>query len=186
MCARFCSACRLHPFVARLDRIQLGSRSTALFDPSWDQPFWLNISLTYHWLIANLHLNYCSVPSTSPSSEQRNSRTVKRKHDDFKLAIRQLSSHLNMNIFIDRNALCHEKILSFIYTINCFNRRTDLDRSLISYRNWQRYSIKIWELSKRCDISKSDWTLWNIVPWWAPLHFNHYLHSLPIKIITKY
>ena len=146
-----------------------------IFGPSSDQPFWLNIPLTYYWLIVNFHLNYCSLLSTSPSSEQRNSRTVKRKHDYFKLAIRQLSIHLYMNIVIDRNTLWHEKKLSFIYTINCY-RRTDLDRSLISYRNLLRCSIKTWELCERCDISRSDWKLWHIVPWWVPLHFIHYLY----------
>jgi len=153
---------------------------------SSDQPFWLNIPLTYHWLIANLHLNYCSVPRTSLSSEQRNSRTVKRKHDDFKLEIRQLSIHLYLSIFTDRNALWHETKLSFIYTINCLNRRTDVEISLISYRKLVRCSIKIWELYKRCDISRSDWKLWSIVSWWVPWHFIHYSHSLQIKIITKY
>jgi len=184
MCARFCSVCRLHLFVASLDRIQLGSRSLAIFDPSSDQPFWLNIPLTYNRLIANLHLNYCSMPSTSLSSEQCNSRTVKRKPNDFKLVIRQLSTHLYMSIFIDRNALWYEKKLSFIYTTNCLNRRTDLDRSLISYRNLLRCSIKIWELYKRCDISRNNWKLWSSVLWWAPLHFIHYLYSLQIKVIT--
>jgi len=46
--------------------------------------------------------------------------------------------------------------LSLIYTINCLNRRTDLGGSLISYRSLLRCSIKIWELYKRCDISRSE------------------------------
>ena len=72
----------------------------------------------YYWLIVNFHLNYCSLPGASPSSELRNSRTVQRKHNDFKLAIRQLSIHLYMSIFIDRNALCHEKKIEFyLYNI---------------------------------------------------------------------
>jgi len=157
-----------------------------IFGPSSDQPFWLNIPLTYYWLIVNFHLNYCSLPSTSPSSAQRSSRTVKRKQVDFKLAIRQLSIHLYMSTFTDRNAMWHEKKLSFIYTINCLNMRTDLDRSLISYRKLLRCSIKIWELYKRCDISRSNRKLWSIVSWWVPLHFIHYLHSLQTKIIAIY
>jgi len=33
--------------------------------------------------MVNFHLSYYSLPSGSPSSELRNSRAVKRKHDDF-------------------------------------------------------------------------------------------------------
>jgi len=58
-----------------------------IFGPSSDQPSWLKLPLTYYWLIVNFHLNYCSLPSTSLSSELRNSRTAKRKHDDFILAL---------------------------------------------------------------------------------------------------
>jgi len=47
------------------------------------------------------------------------------------------------------------------------NRRTDLDRSSISYRKLLRCSIKIWELYKRCNRSRSTWTPWNSISWWV-------------------
>jgi len=155
-----------------------------IFGPSSDQPFWLNIPLTYYWLIVNFHLNYCSLSSTSPSSELRNSRTVKRKHDDFKLALSNWV-HTYTWISLQTEMHCDMKRNSFIYTMNCLNRRINLNRLLISYCNLPGCSIKTWELYKRCDISRSDWKLWNIVPWWVPLHFIHHLYSLQIKVITR-
>ena len=56
ICARFCSACRLHPFAARLDRIQLGSKSLEIFGLSSDQFFWLNLLLTHSQSIAKPYL----------------------------------------------------------------------------------------------------------------------------------
>jgi len=53
-----------------------------------------------------------------------------------------------------------------------------MERSLISYRKLVRCSIKIWELYKRCDISRRLWILWNIVYWWVRLYIIHYLHSI--------
>ena len=68
---------------------------------------------------------------TSPSSELRNSRAVKRKHDDFNSALDDWVCIYLSNIFTVRNALWYIKKLSLIYIVNCLNRGTDLNRLLI-------------------------------------------------------
>jgi len=96
-----------------------------------------------------------------------------------------LSIHLYMSIFTDRNALWHKKKLSLICAVNCLNRRTDLNRLLISYRKLLRCSVKIWELYECCNMSRSAWTLWNIVPWWVPFCFILNYDSWQIKATIK-
>jgi len=77
-------------------------------------------------------LNYYSLPRASPSSEQRNSRAVTWKHDDFKLALADWVCIYLSIIFTVRIALRYKQKVSFIYIVICLNMGTDLNILLIS------------------------------------------------------
>ena len=134
-------------------RFLLGMSVTSLRSPLKSNPAWqrsltkllwsffgsaLLTELTFDWmqqhlkflLMVNFRLSYHSLPSALPSSEQRNSRAVKRKHDDFNSVLADWVCIYLPSIFTVRIALRYKK-LSLIYIVNCLNRGTDLNRLLI-------------------------------------------------------
>jgi len=130
------SACEWVPFVP----YRIVDISAQLLASDWKQQLWK------FWLMVNFHLSYYSLPRTSPSSEMRNSRAVKWKHDDFKSALADWVCIYLSSIFTARDALRYKEKSSLIYIVNCLNRGTDLNRLLISYRKLLRCRIKIREL----------------------------------------
>ena len=110
--------------------------------------------------MVSFRLSYHSLPSASPSSELRNSRTVKRNHDDFNSVLADWVCIYLSHIFTIRNALWYTK-LSLIYKVNCLNRGTDLNRLLISLSQNTKMQNKnmrdiwaLWHVEKCLNITK--------------------------------
>jgi len=82
--------------------------------------------------MTSFRLSYYYLLNASSSSDLRNSRTVKWKHDDFNSVLADWVCIYLSSIFTVRNALWCKKKASLIYIVNCLNRGTDLNRLLIS------------------------------------------------------
>jgi len=106
-----------------------------IFGPSSDQSF--------DWTYFRLMTVTFAIPTdnrlppellllASWSSELRNSRAVKWKHNDFNSVLADWVCIYLSSIFTVRNALWSKKKVSLIYIVNCLNRGTDLNRLLIS------------------------------------------------------
>jgi len=126
---RSCSACRLHLFVTRLDRIQLGSGHSKLLWSFFGSV--LSIELTFDWiqqhlkfwLMVNFRLSYLSLPSASPSSKTR------EQWNESMTTLIQRKIEYASTYWVYLQLEMHCDIKNWVF---CLNRGTYLNRLLIS------------------------------------------------------